>query len=55
MDNQKIQEIVAEVKRLAMDLDIKIMWAHEPGEAARKRLEEEESNVNNQRTVFRDR
>lgn len=42
MDDIKKQEVVATIKKIAMGLNIKILWAHEPGEAARKRREEEE-------------
>lgn len=43
--NAKMQAVIHQVKQLAMKSDIKVLWAQEPGEAARKRREEEERNA----------
>lgn len=39
---ERIERAYAEIKELMARCDIKIIWAHEPGETARKRREDEE-------------
>lgn len=38
----RLEKLYQELKELMARCDIKIVWAHEPGEAAKKRREEEE-------------
>jgi hypothetical protein len=42
--NSDLQNAGYKVGQLAKELDVKVLWAQEPGEAARKRREQEEQH-----------